>query len=134
MKRIVILSFCLLLIMGFAAFAQNTEPIINAGTGNLDSYIAEKDNIGLTSDQVAKLKELQASLGKKNADLIKQRLAMTSQIMLNRLAAAKEADSVLTADQKSKFKTLRAERMEKSKALMKERMEKMKSMKKNPAR
>jgi Spy/CpxP family protein refolding chaperone len=148
--------------MGFASFAQDVEPFINAGTGNMDRYVAEKKDIGLSNDQVVMLQSIRTSLMQKNADLIKQRTAMIneiktlmsaedvaydivgsklseldkvrSQIMLNRLAAAKEADSVLTADQKGKFKKLRAERMEKAKALTKERMEKIKSMKKGPAR
>ena len=162
MKKTMILSACLLLFIGLASFAQDVEPMINAGTNNIDNYLAEKDNIGLSKDQLAKLKEIKNSLNTKNAGLIKQRTSIIgeirtmmsadkvdyaqvesklpelekvrSQIMMNRLSSSKDAENVLTNGQREKLRSLRAQRNEKMKNLMKERIEKMKSLKKGPAK
>ena len=144
MKKTVILSICLLLIMGFAAFAQDDiEDAVAAGTDHCGKYIAMKDKLGLSDGQTAKLKEIRTNLGQKISALVKERNELrkeirnlvkaedpdlgaieakvkelekvNTQILMARLSAAKDAGKVLTKEQKEKLKKVRAERKERIK-------------------
>ena len=155
MKRTVVLSFCLLLLLGAASFAQGfMEMSITAGINNADKYIAAKDKLGLSDGQVAKLKGIKDDLGQKNAALMKETNEMNkgimdlmraddpdlaqveiklneyekvqSDIMLNKFAAAKDANKILTKEQKGKWLALQAER----RAAIKNRMPPAKFMRK----
>lgn len=119
------------------AEGQDVEEAVATGT-NIDNYVAEEGKLGLTQDQKTKLKEIKDKLGQENSKLIKERNQIMSeiktmmkedepdfgkvesrvrdlekvrsQIMLNKLSAAKKADNVLTKEQKEKMKQVRAEK------------------------
>ncbi len=139
MKRYMVLSVCMLLLLGFASFAQDmVDDSVAIATDNTARYVSVKDQLGLTNDQVVKLNSIRDNLKKQNADLIKQRDDLTKsirdlvradnpdydqvaskvrdlenvrpQIILNRLSAAKDASNVLTADQKTKMQQINADR------------------------
>lgn len=143
MKRYMILSVCMLLVLGFASFAQDlVDDSVAIATDNTSRIVAMKDQIGLTNDQVVKLNSIRDNLRKQNADLIKQRDDLTKsirdmvradnpdydgvaskvrdlenvrpQIILNRLNAAKAASQVLTADQQTKLQQINADRRAKA--------------------
>ena len=143
MKRYMILSVCMLLVLGFASFAQDlVDDSVAIATDNTSRIVAVKDQIGLTNDQVVKLNSIRDNLRKQNADLIKQRDDLTKsirdmvradnpdydgvaskvrdlenvrpQIILNRLNAAKAASQVLTADQQTKLQQINADRRSKA--------------------
>jgi Spy/CpxP family protein refolding chaperone len=145
MKRYMILSVCMLMVLGFASFAQDlVDDSVAIATDNTSRIVAVKDQIGLTNDQIVKLNSIRDGLRKQNADLIKQRDDITKairdmvradnpdydqiaskvrdlenvrpQIILNRLSAAKAASQVLTGDQQSKLQQINADRRSKAAA------------------
>jgi len=155
MKRTVVLSFCLLLLLGSASFTQGfMEMSITAGIINADKYIAAKDKLGLSDGQVAKLKGIKNDLEQKNAGLMKKSNEISkgiidlvraddpdlaqveiklneyekvqSDIMLNKFAAAKDTNKILTKEQKGKWLALQAKR----RAAIKNRMQPAKIMRK----
>jgi Spy/CpxP family protein refolding chaperone len=158
MKKLIILSVSMFLVMGVASFAQDmVDDSVAISTDNAIRYVAEKDRIGLTNDQVTQLNSIRDSLRTKNADLIKKRDELTRsirdlvradnpdydqvsskvrdlenvrpQIILNRLSAAKDANNVLTADQRSKLQQLNAER----KSMAANRLQQMQAQRKAAA-
>jgi Spy/CpxP family protein refolding chaperone len=146
------------MLLGVASFAQDiVDDSVAIATDNTARYVAVKDQIGLTNDQVAKLNDIRENLRNKNAGLIKQRDELTRsirdlvraddpdldqvaskvrdlenvrpQIIMNRLDAAKSANNVLTADQKTKLQQINADR--KSRAA--NRMQQMEAQRKAAA-
>ena len=154
MKKIAFIAAFSFLLLSSASIAQEIpDRMIEMGTDNAGKYVADKDRLGLTAAQTASLKAIRADLAKTNAPLIKQRddlsrslndLLLTedvdlsavsakvsaleklrTQITMNRITAAKQADKVLTKAQREKLRLLRAER----KGIMKGRNQEKRSLK-----
>lgn len=133
MRRFLFLSVFMLLVLGVASFAQDAMDENLATKLNHAVKLTEmKDKLKLTDIQKTKLKRINIALGQKTKALIKQRNELTkdineelnagdpniatleskiqelekvrTQIMLSRLAAAKDAMNVLTPEQKVKLK------------------------------
>lgn len=149
MKRAALLLICFLLMLGLVSFAQDdAEDSITAGTGHAEKYLAAKDRLGLTGDQVAKLEQIRSDQQKKIAELNKMRNETSkqirelmkaeevdmaevetrvshlervrSQLMLARLNATTDARKVLTQEQLKRFKT--AKKVQKKNPMIKERI------------
>ena len=153
MKRLIFLSFCLLLILGIASFAQDVERGAGISDINVDNYIAQKEKLGLSKTQMEKLQEIKMNMGRKNAELVKQRTELNNelrdmmqedeinftkveakvaelekartQIMLNRLSSVKNAEGVLTKEQLEKMKKVRSQQ----RGSLKQRIEQKKTTK-----
>jgi Spy/CpxP family protein refolding chaperone len=136
MKKYILFSICFVLFLGFASFAADVvKDSAAAGAKNADKIMSAKDKLGLTDEQSAKLKAINADLKQKNTDLVKQTNVLSkglsdimnaddpdlkkaevtvrelekvrTQIMLNRLSAMKEVDKVLTKEQRAMMKQMR---------------------------
>ena len=153
MKRVFILVLSLLLLTWAGALAaennNDVEKTVESGT-SVDNVTAEKSKLGLSEEQMKKLKDIKSEVGSENAKLIKERNKIRneirtmmkaddpdynkieakvrelekvrSRIMLNKLSGAKKVNKVLTKEQRSKLKQIRAERRKR----MEEKMKKMK--------
>jgi len=128
MKKVILISICLLFVMGSFAFAQDDmDQMMMMGPMHSERFISMKAALGLSDEQVAKLKDIAQSNKEKNKALIASRVQLTkdirdmmmpdnpdlaaveakvkelegvrSQIMINRLTSAKSALNVLTKEQ-----------------------------------
>ena len=135
MKKYLLLSLCLVMFLGIASFAEDVVKD-SAGTGakNADKIMSVKQKLGITDEQAAKIKAINADLKQKSMDLIKQVNSLSkelgdimnaddpdlsqaklkvkdmekirTQIMMNRLAAMKAVDKVLTKVQRDMMKQM----------------------------
>lgn len=136
MKKYLLLSICFVLFLGIATFAADVvKDSAAAGAKNAEKIMSVKDKLGITDEQSAKLKAINADLKQKNTALVGQMNAISkdiadimnaddpdlkqaevkvrdlekvrTQIMLNRLTAMKDVDKVLTKEQRAMMKQMR---------------------------
>lgn len=148
MRRIAVMAMCAVILLSLASFAQTAaDDKVGSALDHSGKYMSMKDRLGLTDDQVAKLKSIRVDLVQKNKPLIEQSSALAKelrtllqsddpdlgaveskikdlnnvrmQVILNRISAAKEANKVLTPEQKEKLKGAR----EKQRSMMRGKMQ-----------
>jgi len=137
MKKYLLFVVFSVLFLGMASFAQDVvKDTASTEVKNAGRYMSLKDQLGLTDEQSAKLKAINADLAQKNSVLVNQVNAISkeigdimnaddpdlkqaetkvrdlekirTQIMLNRLSAMKDVGKVLTKEQKEKMKQMGA--------------------------
>lgn len=151
MKKLLLLTVCVIMVLSCASFAQMMgDDDMGNMVDHSGKYMGMKDKLGLTQEQAAKMKEIKDNLGQKNKPLIEQRNTLSkelkallkqddpdlaaveakikelqnvrTQIMLNKISAAKASNKVLTKEQKDKIR----HKAEAKKSKMKERMQQKK--------
>ncbi len=142
-KLIFAFCLILVLGFAFGSFAKEVsldEDVVSKADV-CDKYIGLKSKLNLTDEQAQKIKNIKTNFGEKNASLIKERNRISkelreilkaeepdfgaveakvkelqnvrTEIMLNKLRSAKEAQKVLTAEQKEKLKEIAKPRIKK---------------------
>lgn len=137
MKKVLLFAFCIVMAAGMASFAADeVDKAVAAGTDHAGKFISFKKDLGLSDEQVAKLKEIRENIANKNGSLVKEAKSLMdavktlsnaddpdlsaievkvralekvrTDIFMNRLSGAKASGKVLTNDQKLKLKELTA--------------------------